>query len=91
MGPIASLLGTQHQGLVWGEVLATYWRHVQGVYLYIKLPHAIETGDRLLQYGPNGSRTIGGMVLKATSSTSSFTFPKTNDSPGGKYDVNKSI
>ena len=60
MGPIASLLGTQHQGLVWGEVLATYWRHVQGVYLYIKLPHAIETGDRLLQYGPNGSRTIGG-------------------------------
>ena len=70
MGPIASLLGTQHQGLVWGEVLATYWRHVQGVYLYIKLPHAIETGDRLLQYGPNGSRTIGGMVLKATSSSS---------------------
>ena len=60
MVPIASLLGTQHQGLVWGEVLATYWRHVQGVYLYIKLPHATETGDRLLPYGPNGSRTIGG-------------------------------
>ena len=56
MVPIASLLGTQHQGLVWGEDLATYWRHVQGVYLYVKLPHATETG----------SRTIGGMVLKAT-------------------------
>ena len=59
MGPIASLLGTQHQGLVWGEVLATYWRHVQGVYLYIKLPHATETGDRLLPYEP----TQGSLLL----------------------------
>lgn len=26
--------------------------HVQGVYLYITLPHASETGDGLLHYGP---------------------------------------
>ena len=25
--------------------------HVQGVYLYIKLPHATDTGDRVLPYG----------------------------------------
>ena len=59
-----------------GGVLATYKRHVQGVYLYIKLPHATETGDRLLPYGPDGSRTMGGMVLKATSSTYAPQGPK---------------
>ena len=41
----------------------TYWRHVQGVYLYIKLPHATETGVRLLPSEPFGSREP--LVLKA--------------------------
>ena len=38
--PDAALLGTQHEGLDWGKFPATYRRHVQGVYLYIKLPNA---------------------------------------------------
>ena len=54
MVPDAALLGTQHEGLDWGKFPATYRRHVQGVYLYIKLPHATETGDRLLADGPSG-------------------------------------
>ena len=41
--------GTQHQ-----QAPATCWRHLQGVYLYIKLPQATETGDSLLLYGPHG-------------------------------------
>ena len=32
--------------------------HVQGVYLYVKLPHATETGDRLQPYGPHGSARL---------------------------------
>ena len=31
----------------------------RGVYLYIKLPHATETGDRLLAHGPHGSTVLG--------------------------------
>ena len=44
--PDAALLSTQYEGLDRGKFSATYRRHVYGVYLYIKLPHANESGDR---------------------------------------------
>ena len=37
-----------------GSFPATYRLHVQGVYLYIKLPHATERVDMLLSNGPFG-------------------------------------
>ena len=33
-------------------------KHCQGVYLYIKLPHATDTGDMLLPYGPHSSARL---------------------------------
>ncbi len=50
MVPETFLLSSQHQGLDWKLDPATHWHHVYGVNLYIKLPHATETGDRLLPY-----------------------------------------
>ena len=43
--PDAALLGTKHEGLDCGKFPVTYCHRVQGVYMYIKLPHATETGD----------------------------------------------
>ena len=55
VGPDASLLGTQHEGLDWGkfpcDVLVSCPGGVR-VLSYIKSPHAKETGEMLLPYGP---------------------------------------
>ena len=51
--PDASLLGTQHEGLDWGKFPCDILVSCPGgVLSYIKSPHAKETGDRLLPYGP---------------------------------------
>ena len=53
--PDASLLGTQHEGLYWGKFPCDVLASCPGglrVLSYIKSPHAKETGDRPLPYGP---------------------------------------
>ena len=40
----------------------SYQRHVQGVYLYTKLPNVTETGDRLLPYG-SGTLHLPGLEI----------------------------
>ena len=49
--PDASLLGNQHEWLDWGKFPVTYRHHVQGVYLYIKLPHDNKKGYGLSSVG----------------------------------------
>lgn len=56
-----ALVGLEYKRLDLGKFPITSWCHVQGAYLYMKLPHATESGSIL--HGPSGSDWLSGMVL----------------------------
>ena len=58
MATDSALLGTQHDGLDWGNFPAAYGHQVQGIYLNIKLPYTSETGDRVLANDPSSSARL---------------------------------
>ena len=70
-------MATKDLGLDWGKSLrhtSTMSRGYLYITMYIKLPHATETEDRLLPYGPHGSTRLPYLLapIPVSSSTSVF-------------------
>ena len=59
-----SLINTNE---VYSEVSAgTFLKYIQGVYMYIKLSLATQSGDRLLPFGPHGSTRLTYLFSKTS-------------------------